>query len=490
MPRLPALNSLILPLALGALAVAGFAPWGWFPLPILALAVLYHLARTEAVRAAAFKGFAFGLGYFGGGVSWVYVSLHDFGMMPLPLAVLATALFCAFLALFPAAALALTARLGGLRTWRALTVAPALWLLNEWLRGWLFTGFPWLALGYSQVPLSPLAGYAPIIGTYGVSGLVALTAAALALRRGWPLLLAAGLWLGGWGLQQIDWTRPVGAPVTVSLVQGNVAQEMKFRPERAVQTLQDYLRLSQSSNAKLIVLPETALPMFLDDAPPAYLELLHWHARSMGGDLLLGVPERLADGRYFNSVISLGVSPRQTYRKQHLVPFGEFVPWGFGWVVDYLHIPLSDFSRGDKVQPPLAVAGQQVAVNICYEDAFGEEVIRALPAASLLVNVSNDAWFGDSFSPWQHLQLAQMRALETGRPMLRANNTGITAIIDAKGRVSAQLQPFVQGVLHGRTQGHQGLTPYARFGNGPALLLAVLGLLTAKLRPRGRQLFN
>ncbi|WP_126463955.1 apolipoprotein N-acyltransferase [Sulfuritortus calidifontis] len=484
------MNSLILPLALGALAVAGFAPWGWFPLPILALAVLYHLARTEAVRAAAFKGFAFGLGYFGGGVSWVYVSLHDFGMMPLPLAVLATALFCAFLALFPAAALALTARLGGLRTWRALTVAPALWLLNEWLRGWLFTGFPWLALGYSQVPLSPLAGYAPIIGTYGVSGLVALTAAALALRRGWPLLLAAGLWLGGWGLQQIDWTRPVGAPVTVSLVQGNVAQEMKFRPERAVQTLQDYLRLSQSSNAKLIVLPETALPMFLDDAPPAYLELLHWHARSMGGDLLLGVPERLADGRYFNSVISLGVSPRQTYRKQHLVPFGEFVPWGFGWVVDYLHIPLSDFSRGDKVQPPLAVAGQQVAVNICYEDAFGEEVIRALPAASLLVNVSNDAWFGDSFSPWQHLQLAQMRALETGRPMLRANNTGITAIIDAKGRVSAQLQPFVQGVLHGRTQGHQGLTPYARFGNGPALLLAVLGLLTAKLRPRGRQLFN
>lgn len=490
MPRLPTLNSLILPAALGALSVAGFAPWGWFPLPILALASLYYLVRTDTVRTAAWKGFGFGLGYFGGGVSWVYVSLHDFGMMPLPLAVVATLLFCAFLALFPAAALALTVRLGGLRTWRALTVAPALWLLSEWLRGWLFTGFPWLALGYSQVPASPLAGFAPVLGVYGVSGLVVLTAVALVLRRGWPLLLVAGIWLGGWALQSVDWTRPVGAPVTVSLLQGNVAQEMKFRPERAVQTLQDYLRLTQSSTAQLIVLPETALPMFLDDAPPAYLELLRWHARSRGGDLLLGVPERLADGRYFNSVVSLGVSPTQTYRKQHLVPFGEFVPWGFGWIVDYLHIPLSDFSRGEKQQPPLAVAGQQVAVNICYEDAFGEEIIRALPAATLLVNVSNDAWFGDSFSPWQHLQLAQMRALETGRPMLRANNTGITAIVDAKGRVAAQLEPFVQGVLHGQAQGHQGLTPYARFGNWPAVLLALLGLLTASLRPQYPRLFK
>ncbi|MEW5893332.1 MAG: apolipoprotein N-acyltransferase [Pseudomonadota bacterium] len=481
---------LILPAALGALSVAGFAPWGWFPVPILALAALYYSVRTDAVRVAAWKGFAFGLGFFGGGVSWVYVSLHDFGMMPMPLAVVATILFCAFLALFPAAALALTARLGGLQRWRALAVAPGLWLLSEWLRGWLFTGFPWLALGYSQVPVSPLAGYAPVLGVYGVSGLVALSAAALALRRWLPLVLALALWLGGWGLQQIEWTRPVGTPFTVSLLQGNVAQSLKFRPEQALRTLQDYLHLTRSSRARLIVLPETALPMFLDQTPPDYLELLADHARRTGGDLLLGVPERLSDGRYFNSVISLGVSPSQTYRKQHLVPFGEFVPWGFGWIVDYLHIPLSDFARGDEVQPPLAVAGQQVAVNICYEDAFGEEIIRALPAATVLVNVSNDAWFGDSFSPWQHLQIAQMRALETGRPMLRANNTGITAIIDAKGRITAQLEPFVQGVLHGQSQGHQGLTPYARFGNTAAVMLALLGLLAAALPPRRRRLFK
>ncbi|NWG86722.1 MAG: apolipoprotein N-acyltransferase [Hydrogenophilaceae bacterium] len=490
MPRLTALAHLILPAALGALSVAGFAPWSWFPLPILSLAGLYYIARTDTVRAAAYKGFAFGLGWFGAGVSWVYVSLHDFGMMPLPMAVVATVLFCAFLALFPALTMALTARLGRAQTWRALTVAPALWLLSEWLRGWVFTGFPWLALGYSQVPASPLAGYAPLLGVYGVSGLAALTASALALRRGWPLLLVLAIWLGGWALQSVEWTRPVGPSLTVSLVQGNVAQEMKFRPEKRLETLQDYLRLAQASPSRLIVLPETALPMFLDDAPSAYLELLQWHARSRGGDLLLGVPERLADGRYFNSVISLGQSPTQTYRKQHLVPFGEFVPWGFGWIVDYLHIPLSDFSRGDKAQAPMAVAGQKVAVDICYEDAFGEEIIRALPEATLLVNVSNDAWFGDSFSPWQHLQIAQMRALEAGRPMLRANNTGITAVIDAKGRVSAQLEPFVQGVLHGQSQGHQGLTPYARFGNWPAVLLATLAVLATGIRPRRTHIFR
>lgn len=481
---------MILLVGLGALCVAGFSPWGWFLAPVLALAVLFHGARTGSVRDAAYRGFGFGLGYFGVGVSWVYVSLHDFGMMPLPLAATATILFCAFLALFPALALVLAVHLGRAGGWRWLAATVGTWLLVEWLRGWIFTGFPWLVLGYSQAPASPLAGYAPLLGVYGISGLVVLSAAALVLRRPWSLVLLVVLWTGGWALRSIEWTQPAGRPLTVSLLQGDVAQDMKFRPEQQAATLRDYLRLTQASASRLIVLPETALPMFLDEAPPSYLALLQRHARSQGGDILLGVPERLADGRYFNSVISLGKSPMQTYRKQHLVPFGEFVPWGFGWIVDYLHIPLSDFSRGDEVQAPMSVAGQKVAVDICYEDAFGEEIIRALPAASLLVNVSNDAWFGNSASPWQHLQIAQMRALEVGRPMLRANNTGITAAIDHKGWVVARLEPFVQGVLHTRAQGYQGLTPYARFGNGPSVILALLALLLSRIAPPRRYFYR
>ena len=479
---------MLLPAGLGALSVLGFAPWGWFPLPVLALAALYYSARTGAVRMAMTKGFAFGLGYFGFGVSWVYVSLHDFGMMPLPLAVAATVLFCAFLALFPAAALALSVRMGQAGGWRWLAAATGTWLLIEWLRGWLFTGFPWLALGYAQVPASPLAGYAPVLGVYGVSGLVVFSAAALALHRVWALLLIAAVWFGGWMLQAVEWTQPAGRPLTVSLVQGNVAQELKFAPEKRAQTLGDYLRLTQASASRLVILPETALPMFLDDVPSDYLAAMQRQVRGQGGDLLLGVPERLADGRYFNSVVSLGASPMQTYRKRHLVPFGEFVPYGFGWIVDYLHIPLSDFSRGEEVQAPMSVAGQRVAVDICYEDAFGEEIVRALPAATLLVNVSNDAWFGNSASPWQHLQIAQMRALETGRYMLRANNTGISAAIDHKGRVVGQIAPFEQNVLHTQAQGFEGLTPYARFGNWPAVLLALLALLSSRI-PAPRRYF-
>ena len=481
---------MILPIALGALCVAGFAPLGWFPVPVLALAVLYFNARTDSVRTAVHKGFAFGLGYFGFGVSWVYVSLHDFGMMPLPLAGAATILFCAFLAMFPAAALGLTQRLGQAGGWRWLIAATSSWLLLEWLRGWVFTGFPWLALGYSQVPSSPLAGYAPVLGVYGITGLTVLSAATLAQHRLRPLLLVVAIWFGGWLLQSVEWTQPMGRPLMVSLLQGNIAQELKFSPEKREQTLADYLRLTQASASRLVVLPETALPMFLDDVPADYLTLLQRQVRSQDGDLLVGVPERLADGRYFNSVVSFGAAPTQTYRKQHLVPFGEFVPWGFGWIVDYLHIPLSDFSRGEKTQAPLSVAGQKVAVDICYEDAFGEEIIRALPEATLLINVSNDAWFGNSASPWQHLQIAQMRALETGRTMLRANNTGITAAIDHKGRVIGQLDPFTQGVLHIEAQGHEGSTPYARFGNWPTLSLATLALLLTGLRRRRTSLFH
>ena len=282
---------------------------------------------------------------------------------------------------------------------------------------------------------------------------------ALRRRRAWPVAVGlVALWLAGAGIARVDWTEPDGAPVTVSLLQGNVAQDMKFEPASLLATLARYREMMLASRAELVITPETALPVFVEHLPAGFLDQLAVQARERAAGLLVGVPERAADGRYYNSMLALDGIGQQTYRKSHLVPFGEFIPPGFAWIVEVLHIPLSDFSRGAPGQGPLALAGQRLAVNICYEDVFGEELIDALPAASLMVNVSNDAWFGDSLAPWQHLQISQMRALESGRWWLRANNTGITAILDEQGRVRAQLAPFEVGVLNGTAQGRHGQT--------------------------------
>ncbi len=475
-----------LPLGLGALSVYGFAPVYLFPLPILCLAALFALLRRDTGAAFA-RAWLFGLGWFLAGVSWVYVSMHDIGQLPQPVALPATFLFAAFLALLPAIALWLTTRVDTDEHIRWLLVAPTLWALLEWMRGWLFTGFPWQALGYSQAPWSPLSGYASILGVYGVSWLAALSAGLLALRGRIGWLLLAGVWLAGLGLQQVSWTHPVGAQVDVTLVQGNIAQDMKFKPERLRDTLIMYRRHVVDSDTRLVILPETALPVFMDELPDWFIEELREPMRKRGGDLITGVAEQAGAERYFNSMVSLGAAPQQSFRKRHLVPFGEFVPFGFRWFVDLMHIPLGDFTRGEPEQAPMNVAGQRLAVNICYEDVFGEELIHALPAATLMANASNDAWFGDSFAPWQHLQIGQMRALETGRVWLRANNTGITAIVDARGYVQARLDPFVEGVLVGKAQGRAGMTPYARWGNFGFLGLAVLSLLGAGLLERRRR---
>ena len=476
-PRLLPLTAMLL----GAAGVLGFAPFGWFPLPILGLAVLFGLLRHASPRQAFHAGWAYGLGLFLAGVSWVYVSLANFGGMPPALAALATLLFCATIALFPALGLWLGARLARLGWVRVAVALPAAWALLEWVRGWLFTGFPWLALGYSQVPHSPLLGYAPLFGVYGVGLLAALSAGALATLKPRALALLAALWLGGWGLSGVHWTHPIGEPVKVALLQGNVAQEMKFRPDELERTVIDYRAAVLASDAPLIVLPETALPLLRSNLPPDYLALLAAHARRNGGDVVLGIPENEGGERYYNSVISLGASPEGRYRKAHLVPFGEFIPPGFAWVLQILSIPLSDFSRGVPDQPPLAAAGQKLAVNVCYEDVFGEERIAAARASTLLVNVSNDAWFGASFAPRQHLQIGAMRSLEAGRWQLRANNTGYTAVIDDRGRVRNQLIPFTWGILEARAQGMSGETPYLRWGNGPALaaIILLLGLAYA-----------
>jgi apolipoprotein N-acyltransferase len=350
------------------------------------------------------------------------------------------------------------------------------------LRGLGYTGFPWLVLGYSATD-SPLAGYAPIAGVYGLSVIASLCAGLVLQivtqpRRALSFGLLVAIVGAGALLREAEWTQRSGEPVSAALLQGNVAQDMKFDPARYAKTLDTYERLAAASRAKLIVLPETALPRFLDNIEPAYLAGLESIARRNGGDLLVGVPYRTGPGSFFNSVISLGVSSPQSYNKVHLVPFGEFVLPGFSWVVkEVLQIPMSDFSSGETLQHPLAVAGQKVAVNICYEDVFGEEIIRPLPEATLLVNVSNMAWFGDSLAPGQHLQMARMRTIETGRAMLIATNTGMTAAIDRGGRVLGKLPQYTEARLEVLVNGYVGATPFVRVGNWLALALA--GLLIA-----------
>lgn len=500
MPRAVRASAPLLAAAIaGAAAVFGFAPFDVVVLPIAALAVLFLLwHRAGSPARAAALGLAFGAGYFGAGVSWVYVSLHDFGDMPAPVAGFAVVLFCGFFALFPmAVGYAQGRRPAGSTSLYFLALLPGLWTAAEWVRGWIFTGFPWLAIGYSQVPASPLAGLAPVIGVYGVSlaaALIAGAAAQIILKRGRGAAAAKALIIvligGGLALRNVAWTAPSGEPLKVSLLQGNIEQSLKWRPEVAARTLETYLALARSAQGRLVILPETALPVFRDRLPNDYIEALTAGVKARGGDVLVGMPERgIVDGqpRYFNSVFSLGTSEQQVYRKHHLTPFGEFIPLRplIAWIYDsLLNIPLADFAAGDPDQKWMQVAGQRVAMHICYEALFGEELIQHLPEATLLANVSNDAWFGASIGPEQHLQIAQTRALETGRPLLRATNTGVTAFIDAHGRVTARAARFVTTVLEGEVRGYTGATPYVRVGNYPAVLAAFALIALAIIRKR------
>ena len=475
----------ILAFFLGLLTVFGFAPFYLFPVPVITLAILLRFCHKSQVPLQTIVlGFGFGMGLFCAGVTWIYVSLHDFGAMPVPIAVAALFILCTYLAIFPALS---TAILGMLRfkspmVWAS--VAAALWMLLEWLRGSLFTGFPWLTVGYSQAPFSPLAGFAPILGVYGVSLIMVFSAALLFLWfdegfRKWNYgLLLALIWLSGLGLQRIDWVEPQGKPITVSLLQGNIAQDMKWREDHIETSMETYAQLILKSDSRLIVTPEISIPLFSDIVPNVYLSHISAHAKSNNGDILIGMVERTPNdsNEYYNTMFSLGMAPEQSYRKHHLVPFGEFIPLKsiFGWIIHVLQIPLSDFSRGDLHQQPMDLAGQRIAINICYEDVFGEEIINQLPEATMLVNASNDAWFGRSIGPQQHLQISQMRALETGRYMLRATNTGVTAIINERGKVLKSLEIYTTASLHGLAQGFSGVTPYVYSGNYSALGLAGL----------------
>ncbi len=520
------------PLLLGAAHAFSFSdgPLPAWLLPYVQVLVLCFLAlwvwRASSARQAAISGLLFGVGHFTLGLYWIYFSLHTYGGLNAALSGLGVLLMAVFLALFCALATGLTYRLvqrhlplrgpanepftppGFGRYLLAAAIWASVWMLFEWLRGTLFTGFPWLNIGYAHAD-GPFAGWAPVIGVYGVAWLAAFAAGGIGLlmrAQGGPnespaaltVVCVIALVLTGVGLGQLKWSAPVGAPLIVRLVQGNIDQSVKFDPAHLRQGIDTYVHLAglapkeASAAPKLIILPETVMPMFQNR-----IGLQTWQrwidvAAQRKATIMMGIPLNTAtDGteHYTNSVITFNAqtpandlrigTSLQRYDKHHLVPFGEFIPPGFRWFVDAMNIPLGDFDRGQLGQAPLALAGQQIAPNICYEDVFGEEIIKAVmpgsgePGASLLVNVSNLAWFGNSWALQQHLQISRMRAIETARPMLRATNTGMTAAIDADGSVRAVLAPHQMGVLDVEVQGTQGLTPYVRWGNWPVLILSL-----------------
>ncbi|TKC89682.1 apolipoprotein N-acyltransferase [Trinickia terrae] len=528
-------------LAAGAVNTLSFAPTprgGWLEIAIFVFLYAW-LTRTTGWKSAALTGGAFGFGNFVTGVWWLYVSMHDYGGMAAPLASAALVLFSLYLALYPALAAGLWSFCAGHAktanapdlpfspTWHGAFAFASAWALGEWLRGTVFTGFPWLASGYAQVD-GPLAGFAPVAGVYGVGWVLALVAALIVqavlaiaqLRRapeasgsaaapGWrhparailPAAVAAAVVASGLLLPLVTWTLPANAPLKVRLLQGNVKQEMKFDPVGISAAITMYQRMITEKPADLTITPETAIPVLVQQVPEDFARAVRQFSDSTGTSLLFGAiggtvtPEgRLVD--YTNSLYGVTPNSRELYRydKHHLVPFGEFVPWGFRWFVDLMKIPLGDFARGAPVQKPFMVHNQPVDADICYEDIFGEEIARSLREnavpAGVLVNSTNLAWFGNTIALDQHLQIARMRSLETGRPMLRATNTGATAAIDAHGKVIGRLPVFTTGSLDVTVQGTAGNTPYVTSGNNTvlavSLILLAFGFAFSPARTNGK----
>nr|WP_229482037.1 apolipoprotein N-acyltransferase [Massilia sp. JS1662] len=482
----------------GALSLFSFEPFGWWPVQFLSLAYLfYQVGMGSSVRRAVFLGWAFGFGWSVVGMHWLYIALNRFGGLPAVLSAIAIALLGLYMGLFGAFAAGASSWLR--KRWSLpvpaflLLVFPACWGVSEWMRGWVFTGFPWAASGYAHVT-APLAGFAPILGVYGIGVLVAVCSACVVMltqRRRLPAMgLFAALLLAGWGLKHVAWTQPVGRPLTVRLLQGDIPQDQKFDQAHLVDILVRYRDMMTAAPADLIAAPETAIPVLARYLPPDYLGALRDYAARTGSTFMFGIPLGNGDDDYANSVA--GIDPQghdYRYDKHHLVPFGEFVPPGFRWFTDMMQIPLGDQTRGPAVQAPFAVKDQRVLPNVCYEDVFGEEIAKNLRSetqpATVLLNVSNLAWYGESVAIPQHLQISRMRSLETGRPMLRATNNGATAVIDGRGNVAALLPFYRQGTLAATVQGMAGSTPYIRFGN--LLFLALGALLLAGAWLAGRQ---
>jgi apolipoprotein N-acyltransferase len=477
----------ILCLFAGALMPLAYAPLNISFIAILCPALLLTLWLDRSPGLAFKYGYCFGLGMFGVGVYWLHISINMFGGVGFIGAILLTAMLVAFLSLYPA----LVGYIG--RRWFGkkdvmflLLAAPVLWVLAEWARSWVLTGFPWLNLGYSQTDTF-FSGLAPLLGVYAVSWFTLMIAALLVClyrfqKRGAPAVLVTLMLLciSNFSLTKVDWTQVDKDNVSAALVQAAIPQKLKWRPELRQKSLDLYMKLSEPYwGNDIIVWPETAIPAYSFSVPDLMDELLmltEKHDTIFLSGLVNKKPEA---SDYYNAVMMLADGKIDWYHKQHLVPFGEYLPLKFilSVIVDFLNIPISDFSAGQSQTPLLKAKNISLGISICYEDTFGEGVIKALPEATLLVNVSNDAWFGDSLAPHQHLQMARMRAMESGRYMLRATNTGISAIIDEKGKIIKQSPQFKATALSAQVSLFKGSTPYVLWGNYPVVIASLISLL-------------
>ncbi len=484
---------LLLALGAGALLPLAFAPFGLWPLAIGSPALLMWLWTDVSPRRAALLGYSYGAGTFVEGTWWLYISIHGFGGAPVWLSVVLILLLVALMASYQALLGWCVARyLPSRGAWRWYAGLPALWLLTEWLRGWLITGFPWLSLGYTQAD-TILAGYAPVLGVYGLSALLLVQAGALlafAAGRGAgrlvPLAVVLAIWVGGAVLGSVEWTRASGAPVPVAIVQGAIPQDEKWQLAYLGHIKDLYRGLNdQTAGARLVVWPEAAIPELANEIAP-YLADIQGSSHARGADVLMGVV-RVGDNGvdYYNSILALtaGVA---FYDKRHLVPFAEYFPvpaFVRSWL-RLMSLPYSDFRPGVAGQLPLQAAGMRVAPSICYEDAFGSAQLDLIARSELLVNVTNDAWFGRSPARFQHLQISRMRAIEAGRFLLRAGNDGVSAVIGPHGELAAVAPEYRSAVLRGTVVPRSGLSPYTRTGNWPVILLALAAVACSAWRRR------
>jgi apolipoprotein N-acyltransferase len=493
----PAVSRLIVFL-LGCMTTLAFAPFGWWWLAPVVLLPLLHIGLTVTPRDAAGHGFWFGLGLYLTGTYWIYISVHVFGNAALWIALLLMVGLALIMAAFVALAGWLTSRLTRSEPWLLVVVGPAAWVLAEWIRGWVLTGFPWMALGYGQID-SPLAGFAPVIGVYGISFLLVMSAAAViaavmasgARARSLAAALVIAPWLTGAILSAVDWTEPAGKAIRTTIVQAGVSQDEKWNRDKLRPIMEYYLGATRgAADSELIVWPEVAIPA-LDVQVESFIARVESDVRRRGQNVAFGILERSndrnGDAQTYNSVILVGGPERQAYRKRHLVPFGEYfpVPPSVREWMRMQNLPHSDLAKGDENQPLLqAVGGVRFGVAICYEDAYGAEQLYALPEAGILVNVSNDAWFGDSIAPHQHLEIARMRSLEFGRSTVRSTNTGISAFIGPDGALLSMGRQFQPEILTADIVPRRGSTPYVAIGNWPLIgaCLAVLALFWIRAR--------
>lgn len=466
----------------GAVSTLGFEPFGFWPILFVSFSLLLHSWEASTPKQSLIYGWCFGVGLQCSGVSWIFWSLHDHGGAPVFMACLTIFLLACYLAIYTALAGYVVKRFcGGPALPRLLLLFPLSWGLFEWLQGYALTGFAWMQPGYALID-TPLSGFATVLGNHAV-GVVMLTliGVVFAWRRSLlshmaaPVLLI-GMLLTGWALKSIAWTSPSGEPISVSLVQGNIAQELKWKREMRVPTLRLYRELTLAAEpVDLVIWPETALPGYRHRLT-RYLDDMRKKMQERDSDLLLGLFIRDPDGEgYFNGVMSID---GQEYHKRHLVPLGEYIPLRglIEFFRSWVDIPMSDIAHGDDEQALIEAAGVKLGVNICFEDAFSRDVRRDLPEASVLVNVSNDAWFDGSHETMQHHTIARMRALETGRYMVRATNTGFSSVIDEKGRVLASSPVLQTHVLRATVQPMQGATPYVLWGDAVLVGLALLVL--------------